>query len=75
MSAIVSNANGIGSTLAAISANAAGWFVPMLLATLFYFHYDAIVSPEWRPIIDVPSDQLLDEYDFIIVGGGSAGYY
>lgn len=72
MSAIVTAANVLGgSTVAAVATNV-GWFVPMLVAALAYFQYEEIMSPESRPI-DIPSDQLLDEYDFIIVGAGSAG--
>lgn len=72
MSAIVNAANVLGgSTVVAVASNV-GWFVPMLVAALAYFQYEEIMSPESRPI-DMPSDQLLDEYDFIIVGAGSAG--
>lgn len=74
MSAIVTAANVLGgSTVAAVATNV-GWFVPMLVAALAYFQYEEIMSPESRPI-DIPSDQLLDEYDFIIVGAGSAGEF
>lgn len=75
MSAIVNAANVLGgSTVAAVATINYGWFVPMLVAALAYFQYEEIMSPESRPI-DIPSDQLLDEYDFIIVGGGSAGEF
>ncbi|KAF5272031.1 hypothetical protein FQR65_LT05012 [Abscondita terminalis] len=43
--------------------------VPMLLASLAYFQYD-LFDPENRP---VSIDKLDAEYDFIVVGGGSAG--
>lgn len=45
------------------------WLIPLLLAAISYYRYDR-VDPESRPI-----DQavLFAEYDFIIVGGGSAG--
>lgn len=64
-SAIVGAANVIGGA-------AVDWFMPMLVAAVAYFQYEEIISPESRPI-DIPSEHLLDEYDFIIVGGGSAG--
>lgn len=71
MSAIVGAANVLGGAATAAAANV-GWFMPMLVAALAYFQYEEIMSPESRPI-DIPSEALLDEYDFIIVGGGSAG--
>lgn len=71
MSAIVGAANVIGGA-AVSAANSVGWFIPMLVAALAYFQYEEIMSPESRPI-DIPSDSLLDEYDFIIIGAGSAG--
>lgn len=45
------------------------WMIPLLLGTISYYRYDR-VDPESRPI-----DQkvVLPEYDFIIIGGGSAG--
>lgn len=45
------------------------WLIPLLLAAISYYRYDR-VDPESRPI-----DQavLFAEYDFIVVGGGSAG--
>jgi hypothetical protein len=75
MSAIVGAANAIGGA-AFTAANSVGWFVPMLVAAIAYFQYEEFMDPESRPI-DVTSDSLLSEYDFIIVGAGSAGncYY
>jgi len=45
------------------------WFFPFLLASLSYYHYNE-VNPE-RKAKD--ADKLLRSYDFIVVGGGSAG--
>jgi len=44
------------------------WFLPILLGTVAFFKYDS----ELR-ITDHPGDEIADEYDFIIVGAGSAG--
>lgn len=63
----------VGAAVTAVTAaESVGWFIPMLVAAVAYFQYEEIMSPESRPI-DIPSEHLLDEYDFIIVGGGSAG--
>lgn len=45
------------------------WLIPLLLAAISYYRYDR-VDPESRPI-----DQkiLYAQYDFIIIGAGSAG--
>ncbi|XP_014357254.2 glucose dehydrogenase [FAD, quinone] [Papilio machaon] len=44
-------------------------FIPAMLAAMAYFNYD-LLDPENRPF---NQKYLRDEYDFIIVGGGSAG--
>lgn len=45
------------------------WLIPLLLAAISYYRYDR-VDPESRPI-----DQkiLYAQYDFIVIGSGSAG--
>ncbi|XP_063238458.1 glucose dehydrogenase [FAD, quinone]-like [Bacillus rossius redtenbacheri] len=45
------------------------WFLPTLLATLAYYNYD-LFDPESR-VASVKA--LRAEYDFVVVGGGSAG--
>ncbi|PSN57087.1 Glucose dehydrogenase [FAD, quinone] [Blattella germanica] len=45
------------------------WFVPPLLAALAYYHYE-LFDPEGRPI---NVKELRSAYDFIVVGGGTAG--
>ncbi|KAL0266695.1 UNVERIFIED_CONTAM: hypothetical protein PYX00_009168 [Menopon gallinae] len=45
------------------------WLVPLLIAGLAYYRYDSL-DPESRPIDQYP---LYKEYDFVVVGGGSAG--
>jgi len=45
------------------------WLVPLLIAGLSYYRYDQL-DPENRPI---DRRHLYSEYDFIIIGSGSAG--
>lgn len=45
------------------------WLVPLLIAGLSYYRYDQL-DPESRPINRYPLDA---EYDFVVIGGGSAG--
>lgn len=47
------------------------WFLPVLAAALVYFHYEVLDNE--APPINVPSEVLLPSYDFIVIGGGSAG--
>ncbi|KAG7204861.1 hypothetical protein KM043_005261 [Ampulex compressa] len=65
---------GIESVLAGGLTSAStglSWFFPVLAAALVYFQYE--VMDNEAPPINVPSEVLLPSYDFIVVGGGSAG--
>lgn len=71
MSSIVSGAaSAIGGAVTA--ATSSTWFTYMLVAAIAYFQYEDIMDPESRAA-NVPSDDFLDVYDFIIIGAGSAG--
>jgi len=69
MNAIVSSLSSMPAALSGISGLVS--IVPMLMAAIAYFHYE-MVDPEARPI-NVEQDKMSGVYDFIIVGGGSAG--
>lgn len=45
------------------------WLIPLLIAGLTYYRYD-LLDPESHPIDRYPLEGV---YDFVIVGGGSAG--
>jgi len=45
----------------------------ILYATIFYFYQDDVADETASGIIDLPGDSILSKYDFVIVGGGSAG--
>lgn len=60
------------TALGGVAASNAGWFVPMLVAAIAYFQYEEFVDPESKPI-NIPTENLLSHYDFIVVGSGSAG--
>lgn len=45
------------------------WLLPLIIAGITYIRYDEI-DPESRPIDQYP---LNKQYDFVVVGGGSAG--
>lgn len=70
MSAIVGVPAALGGAVVSAASHLAV-FVPALIAAIAYFQYD-LMDPESRPI-DMASDFLLDHYDFIVVGAGSAG--
>jgi len=53
------------------AASQVAWFLPVLVAAIAYFHYE-VTDPESR-VIDQPGELILTEYDFVIVGAGSAG--
>lgn len=57
--------------IAAGAASQVAWFLPVLVAAIAYFHYE-INDPESR-IIDQPGELIFADYDFIVVGAGSAG--
>jgi hypothetical protein len=65
-SAITGGISALGG-VAATAASNAGWFVPMLVAAIAYFQYEEFVDPEMKTI-NVPSEALLPEYDFIVIG-------
>lgn len=66
MSAIAGPLLGLSS-----AASNFAYFLPALVAAIAYFQYE-MLDPESRPI-DVSSEELLERYDFIVVGAGSAG--
>ena len=61
---------GVTAAPAAAAALAVGvWFIPLLVTAIAYYHY-ASVDPERRP---VDQKNLYSQYDFIVIGAGSAG--
>lgn len=71
MSSLIGTVGAIGgATVGAVSS--VGWFVPMLVAAIAYFQYEELMDPESK-VVDTPSTNFLDYYDFIIIGAGSAG--
>lgn len=70
MSAIVGAATALGGAAASASSQVA-WFIPMLVGAIAFFQYE-MMDPESR-VADTEPDELLAEYDFIIIGAGSAG--
>lgn len=57
---------------AASAASSIGWFVPMLVAAIAYFQYEDIIDTDAKPI-NIETEMIFSEYDFIVVGAGSAG--
>nr|CAH7761529.1 unnamed protein product [Callosobruchus chinensis] len=57
--------------LGAAAASNVAMFLPALVAALAYFQYEEM-DPESRAV-NVADDDLLEKYDFIIIGAGSAG--
>lgn len=68
MSSAVSALSGAVAT----ASDSIGWFIPMLVAAIAYFQYEDMLDVEGR-VKNIESDELLREYDFIVVGAGSAG--
>lgn len=66
--------SGIAGSLAGLGAATASniaYILPALITAIAYFQYD-LMDPESRPI-DMNTELLWDNYDFIVVGSGSAG--
>ncbi|KAG5872411.1 hypothetical protein JTB14_012525 [Gonioctena quinquepunctata] len=67
MSALVSPLLGLGTSAATNLAI----ILPALMSAIAYFQFEQM-DPESRAI-DVPTEEFLEKYDFIVVGAGSAG--
>lgn len=68
----MSSAVSMISGAVASASDSIGWFVPMLVAAIAYFQYEDMLDAEGK-ITNVKTTDLLHDYDFIIVGAGSAG--
>ncbi|XP_055388472.1 glucose dehydrogenase [FAD, quinone]-like [Condylostylus longicornis] len=68
---IISTTNAIGGAVISAAASSS-WFIPMLVASIAYFQFEEMTDPELRPI-DIPASDILEYYDFIVIGAGSAG--
>ncbi|XP_046979490.1 glucose dehydrogenase [FAD, quinone]-like [Schistocerca americana] len=60
---------GVGLVAATAALKTSLWLVPLLVAGVLYYRYDAL-DPESKV---VEARRLQPHYDFIVVGGGSAG--
>lgn len=66
---VVSVATAAAKSALAIAGIGKLSFIPVMLAAMAYFNYE-LVDPESRPF---NQKYLREKYDFVIVGGGSAG--
>lgn len=48
-------------------------FLAVLYSIIIYYYQGNISNDTSSGIVDLPVDAILSNYDFIIVGGGSAG--
>lgn len=48
-------------------------FLAILCASIMYYYQDDGLNDTASGIVDLPGDAILSNYDFVIVGGGSAG--
>jgi len=49
------------------------YFLGILYATIIYYNREDVADNTASGIKDLPADSILSHYDFVIVGGGSAG--
>lgn len=55
--------------------NTCAAFIVTLLSAIYWYQYPSyplLLNPFTRPI-DIPTEFLYQEYDFIVIGSGSAG--
>ncbi|KAG8222614.1 hypothetical protein J437_LFUL002607 [Ladona fulva] len=69
MSTVIALGAGAIQAAATAAVGASAWIIPALLIGLAFYRYDTL-DPESHPI---NTRNLLPEYDFVVVGGGSAG--
>lgn len=62
----------LGGGLTGATVTGGSWIIPMLAATLAYFQYDS--QDQESKLIPTAPEDMLPMYDFIVVGGGSAGW-
>lgn len=68
----MSSAVSVISSAVSTASDSIGWFIPMLVAAIAYFQYEDMLDVEGK-VTNIDTDQMLREYDFIVIGGGSAG--